>query len=140
MSTPSVTSATSTTGTTGTDTSAALDRFSQIGQDTFLKLMMAQLQNQDPMNPTDSTQFLAQTAQFTTVEKLTSMAAQTTQALTLQRDLGAAGMVGRTVTYTATDGSPTQGAVSSVRFTDAGPVLEVGSDEVPLDSVLGVIA
>jgi flagellar basal-body rod modification protein FlgD len=92
------------------------------------------------MNTTDSTQFLAQTAQFTTVEKLTTMAAQTSQALTLQRDLGAAGMVGRTVCYTADDGSLAQGAVDSVRFTDTGPVLEVGSVEVPLDSVLGVTA
>jgi len=136
MTVPSVGSS---TPATPTDPSSAMP-MDQLGGDTFLKLMVAQLRNQDPMNPTDSTQFLAQTAQFTTVEKLTSMAAQTTQALTLQRDLGAAGMVGRTVTYTATDGSPTQGAVGSVRFTDAGPVLEVGSDEVPLDSVLGVIA
>jgi flagellar basal-body rod modification protein FlgD len=112
----------------------------QLGQDTFLKLMVAQLRNQDPMNPQDSAEFLAQTAQFTTVEKLTTMAAQTSQALTLQRDLGAAGMVGRTVSYTADDGSQAQGAVDSVRFTDTGPVLEVGSVEVPLDSVLGVTA
>ncbi|HET8588091.1 MAG TPA: flagellar hook capping FlgD N-terminal domain-containing protein [Nakamurella sp.] len=138
MTVPSVTGSTG-TSSTPTDTSGALS-MDQLGGDTFLKLMVAQLRNQDPMNPTDSTQFLAQTAQFTTVEKLTTMAAQTTQALTLQRDLGAAGMVGRTVSYTAADGSQAQGAVDSVRFTDAGPVLAVGSDEVPLDSVLGVTA
>ena len=39
-------------------------------QDTFLKLLVAQLKYQDPSNPADSTQFLAQTAQFTQVEKL----------------------------------------------------------------------
>ena len=128
------------TGTSTTPTDPSAMSMDQLGGDTFLKLMVAQLRNQDPMNPTDSTQFLAQTAQFTTVEKLTTMAEQTTQAVTLQRDLGAAGMVGRTVTYTAADGSQAQGAVGSVRFTDAGPVLEVGSDEVPLDSILGVTA
>ena len=99
MTVPSVGSS---TAATPTDPSSAMP-MDQLGGDIFLKLMVAQLRNQDPMNPTDSTQFLAQTAQFTTVEKLTSMAAQTTQALTLQRDLGAAGMVGRTVSYTATD-------------------------------------
>ena len=135
MTVPSVTGSTGTT----TDPSGALS-MDQLGGDTFLKLMVAQLRNQDPMNPTDSTQFLAQTAQFTTVEKLTTMADQTTAALTLQRDLGAAGMVGRTVSFTAADGSQAQGAVDSVRFTDTGPVLEVGSVEVPLDSVLGVTA
>ena len=136
MTVPSVTGSTGTT----TDPSGALSSMDQLGGDTFLKLMVAQLRNQDPMNPTDSTQFLAQTAQFTTVEKLTTMADQTAAALTLQRDLGAAGMVGRTVSYTAADGSQAQGAVDSVRFTDTGPVLEVGSVEVPLDSVLGVTA
>ena len=135
MTVPSVTGSTGAT----TDPSGALS-MDQLGGDTFLKLMVAQLRNQDPMNPTDSTQFLAQTAQFTTVEKLTTMADQTTAALTLQRDLGAAGMVGRTVSFTAADGSQAQGAVDSVRFTDTGPVLEVGSVEVPLDSVLGVTA
>ena len=139
MTTPSVTG-TSTTGTTGTDTSAALDRFSQIGQDTFLKLMMAQLQNQDPMNPTDSSQFLAQTAQFTSVEKLTQVASQTAEALTLQREFGASSMVGKTVSYANQDGSTATGAVDSVRFTDSGPVLAIGSTEVAFTDVLGVTA
>lgn len=38
-------------------------------QDTFLKLMMAQIRNQNPLNPTDGTQFLTQLAQFSTLEQ-----------------------------------------------------------------------
>ena len=41
---------------------------SSIGKDTFLKLLVAQMTNQDPMNPQDQQQFLAQLAQFSTVE------------------------------------------------------------------------
>ena len=48
----------------------------EIDRDTFLKLMVAQLRNQDPMNPQDSAEFLAQTAQFTSLEKLTAVAEQ----------------------------------------------------------------
>jgi flagellar basal-body rod modification protein FlgD len=55
-----------------------------LGKDDFMKLMLAQLQNQDPMNPMDDTQMVAQTAQFSSLEQLqninstlTSMAAQT---------------------------------------------------------------
>jgi len=39
-------------------------------ESTFLKLLMAQVQNQDPMNPTDSTQFVGQLVQFSSLEQL----------------------------------------------------------------------
>jgi flagellar basal-body rod modification protein FlgD len=104
----------------------------------FLKLMVAQLKNQDPMNPQDSSQFLAQTAQFTSLEKLTDVASQTSQALSAQLAFGASGLVGRTVTYTGADGAAKTGAVSSVNFTSSGPVLGIGGSDVSLSSVTGV--
>lgn len=55
------TEATNTTGTSSTD------------KDMFLKLLVTQLQNQDPLNPTEDTEFISQLAQFTTVEKLDSI-------------------------------------------------------------------
>jgi len=128
--TPATSASSSTTGTSSTD---------QMNKDMFLKLMVAQLKNQDPMNPTDSSQFLAQTAQFTSLEKLTSMADQTTQALNAQMAFGASGLVGRTVTYTDQDGAEQTGAVDSVRFTASGPVLGVGGSDVSLNSVVKVI-
>ncbi len=39
-------------------------------EQTFLQLLVAQIQNQDPMNPTDSTQFVTQLAQFSSLEQL----------------------------------------------------------------------
>jgi flagellar basal-body rod modification protein FlgD len=44
-----------------------------LGQDDFLKLLVSQLQNQDPMNPMDGTQFASQLAQFTSVEQLANI-------------------------------------------------------------------
>lgn len=44
-----------------------------VGQDTFLKLLIAQMKNQDPTQPQDSAQYIAQLAQFTSLEKLTSI-------------------------------------------------------------------
>jgi len=52
------------------DRAAAQDK---LGQNTFLEMLVAQLENQDPMNPQDSSQFAAQLAQFTTVEQLIGM-------------------------------------------------------------------
>lgn len=42
-------------------------------QTTFLKLLIAQMKNQDPLNPQDSTQFVAQLAQFSSLEQLTGI-------------------------------------------------------------------
>ncbi|HUI10298.1 MAG TPA: flagellar hook capping FlgD N-terminal domain-containing protein [Bacteroidota bacterium] len=44
-----------------------------MGQDDFLKLLISQLQNQDPMNPMDGTQFASQLAQFASVEQLNNI-------------------------------------------------------------------
>jgi len=60
-----------TTGYTA-PTTASTDAVS-MGKDDFLKLLVAQLQNQDPMNPSDPTEFTAQLAQFSQLEQLTNM-------------------------------------------------------------------
>jgi flagellar basal-body rod modification protein FlgD len=130
--------ATSATGTTGSTTGASTSGTDQMNQDMFLKLMVAQLKNQDPMNPTDSSQFLAQTAQFTSLEKLTDVADQTTQALSAQLAFGASGLVGRSVTYTGADGAEKTGTVSTVSFTGNGPMLGIDGSDVALNSVTGV--
>jgi flagellar basal-body rod modification protein FlgD len=44
-----------------------------MGKDDFLKLLVTQLQNQDPLNPTDSTEFVSQLAQFSSLEQLSSV-------------------------------------------------------------------
>jgi flagellar basal-body rod modification protein FlgD len=53
-----------------------------LGQDTFLRLLVEQLKNQDPLNPQDSAQFVAQLAQFSSLQELTSINARLGQLLT----------------------------------------------------------
>ena len=114
---------------------------SQMDKDLFLKLMVAQLKNQDPMNPQDSAEFLAQTAQFTSLEKLDAVASQSSQALAAQMAFGASSLAGRTVSYVGADGATeATGTVESVRFTAAGPMLTVGGVEVPIANVVTVAA
>src|SRR2546423_3382110 len=71
----------------------------QFGKDTFLKLLVAQMKYQDPLSPTDSSQFLAQTAQFTTLETLQKMQKDQETATMSSQTLAAASMVGRSVSY-----------------------------------------
>jgi flagellar basal-body rod modification protein FlgD len=59
-------SASTTTGTTG-------QQADPLGRDTFLQLLITQLQHQDPTQPQDDSQFLAQLAQFSSLEKLTNI-------------------------------------------------------------------
>ena len=93
-----------------------VDRGDQMGKDTFLKLLVAQMRYQDPSKPVDSSQMIAQTATFTQVEKLEQIAASSATALILQEHAAAGAMVGRHVTYTDTTGAPVTGLVSSVRL------------------------
>ena len=107
-------------------------------KDMFLQLLVAQMKYQDPMNPTDSAEFLSQSAQFTALEKMQLVADQTGMLLGAQMAFGANGMVGRTVTYTLEDGTEGTGVVHGVTFGDKGPVLDVDGVEVPVSSVVTV--
>lgn len=104
-------------------------------KDMFLQLLVAQMKYQDPSNPTDSSAFLAQTAQFTALEKMQTVADATAQLVSLQVAFGASSMVGRTVAYPGADGTVTSGSVSAVRFQPSGPVLVVDGQEVALSAV-----
>ena len=111
---------------------------SNLDKDTFLQLLVAQLKYQDPLNPTDQTEFLAQTAQFTSLEKMQVVAEQTAQAFAAQMAFGASSLVGQTVTYRNASGAEVTGAVESVRFGVTGPMLSVAGVEVDMNSVVSV--
>ena len=107
----------------------------------FLELLVAQMRYQDPMNPTDSGEFLAQSAQFTALEKMQDVADQTAALLAAQIAFGASGLVGRYVTYLDGDGDR---ALRDRRLghasTSPGPVLDVDGEPVPLGQVQSVSA
>jgi flagellar basal-body rod modification protein FlgD len=121
-------------------TSESTPTQTEMDKDLFLKLMVAQLRNQDPMNPMDSTEFLAQSAQFTTVEKLSEVAEFTAQTYAAQMAFGASTLAGKEVTYVDAEGAEATGTVDSVRFGATGPMLTIGDTEVSINSVVGVVA
>jgi flagellar basal-body rod modification protein FlgD len=106
----------------------------------FLQLLVAQMKYQDPSSPTDSTQYLTQSAQFSMLEKLDSLATSMTSMLSGQMAFGASSLVGRSVSYTLADGTSGSGTVGGVTFGSTGPVLSVGSTDVPIADVVTVTA
>jgi flagellar basal-body rod modification protein FlgD len=64
---------TGTTGTTSTQNQTQVARKDQLGRDAFLNLLVTQLQHQDPMQPQANGEFIAQLAQFSSLEQLTTM-------------------------------------------------------------------
>ena len=110
----------------------------ELDKDAFLKLLVAQLRYQDPSSPADGTAFLAQTAQFTQVERLDDVSKAMQQMLSAQLMLGASNLVGKTVSYTGSDGRSATGVVASATFSGSSPTLRVGNTDVPLSSVTEV--
>ena len=124
--------------TATTSPSSTNDIFGGMGPDAFLKLLVAQLRYQNPMNPSDPTAMMGQVAQYAQVEALTKL--QQAQAVdqSLSEARMATDLVGKVVT--ASDGTTTEvGKVLSARFTATGPVLvlDTGS-EVTLSAVTQV--
>ena len=83
----------------------------------------------------DNSEFLAQTAQFTTVEKLTELAEVEQSLLKAQLQLGASNLIGKSVVYTGADGKEATGVVTAAAFTGTSPTLRVGDTEVAFSAV-----
>src|SRR3954454_14470815 len=123
------------TGSDSTSSSSMMDK------DTFLKLLVAQLQHQDPTSPADSTQWTAQMAQFSTVEQLTNLA-KTTQAGSRSAAVNeAVGLLGRTVSYSPSKGEPEiTGKVESVDLSGDTPTLTIaGKAGITTDKLSNVV-
>ena len=122
-----MTSVSSTTGVTGTTTSSSTSSTASatsIDYDTFLKLLVAQLENQDPTNPMDSTEYLSQLASFSQVEQQIQTNNKLDTMLTASALQTADSAIGKTLT--SADGS-VSGTVSSVKITSDGIVATLTS-------------
>ena len=120
---------------------ATTSALSGIGSEQFLQLLVAQLQNQDPLDPVSDKDFINQLATLNTVQGLTDLNASFAQMLQLQQLTQGAELIGKTIEYNPTDGSAARtGTVDSVQARDGQFVLTVGSEEVTLDQVQSVKA
>jgi flagellar basal-body rod modification protein FlgD len=116
-----------------------------LGKDDFLKLLIAQLKYQDPMSPMQDSDFVAQLAQFSSLEQQSNMAAAiealkehmvilNSQSLLTQ---GAA-MIGKEVVGKGPDGEEIVGVISAVKWLDGALTLMVGDIQLAMEDILEI--
>src|SRR5690606_1261481 len=91
-----------------------------LGKDAFLKLLVTQLQNQDPLNPLDDKEFIAQLAQFSSLEQMTNVSegiAALTEKTAQQDMLSAVSYIGKEVTAEGSSMTKAGNYVTPVYFT-----------------------
>ena len=120
---------TNTPGSTSASAGSAADKAS-LGKDDFLKLLVTQLQHQDPMNPVDDKDFMGQMAQFTSVEQLSNMATSIKLMSTASQSTQSIALIGKTVSWEKEDGTTGEGVAQSVSFTDGKIAITVGDAEI----------
>ncbi|MBA4065290.1 MAG: flagellar hook capping protein [Isosphaera sp.] len=107
-----------------------------IGTDQFLQLLVAQLQNQDPLDPVSDRDFIAQLTALNTLQGVQDLNATFSEVLRLQELTNGTNLIGKTVQFTPTGGGPlATGTVDSVGVRDGRFVLQVGGQAVGLDQI-----
>lgn len=135
---------TTTHGVTGTaaTTQKKTGLMQEMGKDVFLRLMVTQLRHQDPLNPQDNSAFVAQMAQFTTLEQMQNLNQNMVRLLELQSGAmsPAAALLGLMVTVATGEGSPLTGRVDAVEYEGGRPKLVVGGKRFGMESLQKVTA
>lgn len=109
--------------------SSTLPQTSQTASDLkseFLQLLMTSLKNQDPTQPVDSTQMIAQQAQFASLEQMQNMNTNMVSMMAMQSVSQATSLIGHTVSGTV-NGTAVNGSVIGISFQNGSPVLQVNT-------------
>ena len=117
---------------------------SSLGKDDFLKILVTQLQNQDPMNPMEDKDFIAQMAQFSSLEQMTNMSTSLNTFLTQSQAspiLKGSELIGKTVAWLDEQGNKKQGIVSTAAVKDNDVSFRINDENhtvLSLDDILEV--
>ncbi len=112
-----------------------------LGKDAFLKLLIAELSNQDPLNPMEDREFISQMATFSSLEQMQNMN-NTLTGMSEANKFNAVQYIGKAVAFTAGDGEEAVQKVAVVNHVwfdpDGSTILDTTEGEVPLEKVEGV--
>lgn len=116
---------------------------SELDKNAFLKLLITQLRYQDPLSPMDDKEFVAQMAQFSTLEQVTNMSKSLENFLVNFSWTQFINLIGKTVKFTDSEtGEKVQGKVTGIKPTSSGIVLIIndGKYEVPINNIEEILS
>lgn len=129
-------------------TSSTTSLSSEISMDNFLTLFVTQLQNQNPLDPTDNSEFMSQLAQFSALEQeqqqteyLSRMTSIDTASLQLDQLTMASAFIGKAITYSSdsNNNETLTGVVEGVKLEKDGTVsFIVNGESVPISNLIEV--
>jgi flagellar basal-body rod modification protein FlgD len=109
-----------------------------VDKNMFLKLLVAQMQNQDPMQPKDDSAWMSQMAQFSEVEQISNLASSNDKIASSLRTSQTLSLIGHTVSYTDQSGAPQQGVVDKVQIAGGSATLDVAGTSIDASAVTEV--
>ncbi len=130
------------TGAHPESTPAVFGEDQTLGKEDFLKLLTTQLRYQDPINPVEDQEFVAQLAQFSSLEQMQNLNSTMGQMMKAQQQLTALGqamnMLGRDVELLTGEGEALSGRVEGVRFEEDWPLLQVDGQLYDFTEVVSI--
>jgi flagellar basal-body rod modification protein FlgD len=114
---------------------------SELDKEAFLKLMVAQLKYQNPLEPLKDNEFMSQTASFNSLEQMTNLNSKMIDLISSQKTLYASSLIGKKVDWfeQAIGGIDyREGIVEKVEINEGTPILIIGYRRVSLDNVINV--
>ena len=140
MSSGSVPPAGSSSSGLDAQTTTALNSLGSVNISQFLQMMLAEMQNQDPLNPMSNTDLMNQIGDMQQISASNQLTG-TLQAMQVGQALSnATALIGATVTGTDSTGAAASGVVSQVSISNGTPSLQIGTQSVPLANVTGVLS
>ena len=107
------------------DASASATQAKPLGMEDFLKVLLTQLTYQDPLKPMDNQQFMAQMAQFTSLQQTQQLNDKMSTLISNQASLQSVGLIGRAVDVTSSTGQALTGNVTAISLAGDTPLLSV---------------
>ncbi|GMQ62753.1 flagellar hook capping FlgD N-terminal domain-containing protein [Vallitalea maricola] len=122
----------------GIDTLKTSKKTNDLDKDAFLNLLVTQMRYQDPLNPTQDKDFLAQMAQFSALEQMQNL--NTSASMSRAYELMNKDIFANIVNPVSLEITPVAGTVRGVFMQNGKVFLKVGEVDVPLEKVEGVLA
>jgi flagellar basal-body rod modification protein FlgD len=115
--------------------SSEVPNAAQLSQEDFMRILLAQLQFQDPLKPMDNQEFVAQLAQFSGLEINRQQSEKVDQLLAMQSVDQSVGIIGKNIEVQTSTGSSTVGSVTAVSFRSGEPRLTVNANGTTITDV-----